>query len=232
MPGTLLFLTEAARRAGRCTGLGLITLLFAFAILTITRAGAQTTPAVPPSGQSPTQTAPLPPPVAAPAPTDMDKPSADASTGQMVDLQPRPVLRLRGQSTWDDGFTELKKAIGLLNAEAQRLGLAGAGLPFAHFVESDDLGFTYEAMLPLAAAPPVGFGTGPGIEATTSPAGRAITFTHEGSYEEIDAAYEAITAFLDEKGLTATGKFLEEYLLLPEKSDDPGMKITITIFLK
>lgn len=190
------------------------------------------------SGLALAQGAPPPAPgIPAPAPPaitmpDFNRPSADASTGQQVELQSQPMIRLRGQSTWDDGFEELKKALRLLDEDAKRLGLAPAGQPKAHFVDSDDLGFTYEAYLPLAAAPAPGLAFSKGIEPGLSPAGRAMLFTHEGPYEEIDAAYEAITAFMEEKGLAYTGKFLEEYLVLPEKSDDPGMKLNIYVFLR
>lgn len=163
---------------------------------------------------------------------DFNRPSADASTGREVELQPQPMIRLRGQSTWDDGFDELKKALRSLDEDAKRLGLAPAGQPKAHFIDSDDLGFAYEAFLPLAAAPAAGLAFSKGIESGLSPAGRAMFFTHEGPYEEIDAAYEAITAFMEEKSLAYTGKFLEEYLVLPEKSDDPGMKLNIYVFLR
>jgi hypothetical protein len=172
------------------------------------------------------------PPITAPAVPDINRPSADASTGREVDLQPQPMIRLSGQSTWDDGFEELKKAIRALEEDARRLGLAPVGQPKAHFISSDDLGFSFEAFLPLAAAPAPGLAFSKGIEPGLSPAGRAMYFTHEGPYEEIDAAYEAITAFMEEKNLAYTGKFLEEYLVLPEKSDDPGMKLNIYVFLK
>lgn len=175
---------------------------------------------------------PVPPAYTSPPAAEMEKPSADASTGQIIEIQPRPVLRVRGQSTWDDGFAELRKAIAMLEADVTRLGLAIAGRPFAHFIDSDDLGFTYEAMAPLAASPPASAVLSNGVASDVSPFGRAVIFQHEGPYDEIDAAYEAITAFLDEKGLTATGRFTEEYLNLPEKSDDPSMRITIAIFLK
>jgi effector-binding domain-containing protein len=174
------------------------------------------------------------PPPALPSPPapGMDRPSADASLGQLVELQPKPMIRLRGQSTWDDGFEELKKAIRRLDEDSRRLTLVPVGPPKAHFVDSDDLGFTYEAFLPLASEPQPGTAFSLGIEPGLSPAGRTMMFPHEGPYEEIDAAYEAITAFMEEKSLAYTGKFLEEYLNLPEKSDDPGMKLNIYVFLR
>lgn len=201
----------------------LIGLALAFSILGSASALPQGTGGTPPAPFNP---APIPPNI------DMNRPSADASTGREVELQAQPVLRLKGQSTWDEGFDELKKAIRQLDEDAKRLGLMPVGQPKAHFIDSDDLGFTYEAFLPLVVEPASGLAFSKGVESAHSPAGRAMIFTHEGPYEEIDAAYEAITAFLDEKGLTATGKFLEEYLALPEKSDDAGLKLNIYVFLK
>jgi effector-binding domain-containing protein len=189
---------------------------------------AQTTPA---PAQAPAQT-PAPVPAPAPAAPGMDRPSADASTGQLVEYAARPVLRSRAASTWDDGFAEIKKAMLLLGEEARRLGLLTGTPPMVHFVTSDDLGFTFEAMLPLAGPAAPGTQARAGFELAQSPAGRAMIFTHEGPYDDIDAAYEAITAFLDEKGLTSTGTYLEEYLFWPEKSDDPALKLNIVVFLK
>lgn len=170
--------------------------------------------------------------VSTPPAPGMEQPSADASSGRLVELTAKPVIRLRGQSTWDDGFSELRKAIESLERDAKRLGLAPVGPPRAHFVDSDDLGFTFEAFMPLAADAASDLAFSPGIAPGQSPAGRAVLFTHEGPYDEIDAAYEAITAFLDEKGLNATGQFVEEYVVIPERSDDPAMKLQIFVFLR
>lgn len=174
------------------------------------------------------------PPAEAPSapPTDFTKPSADASGGQLREVEARPVLRLGGRSTWDEGFASLKGAIEKLAAESRRLGLPVTEKPMAHFMDSDDLGFTYEVFQPLGAEPASGLVPAEGTGFALSPPGRAMVFPHEGAYDEIDSAYEAITAWLDEKGLTATGRFMEEYLFLPEKADDPGMKLNIYIFLK
>nr|WP_245300287.1 GyrI-like domain-containing protein [Methylocystis bryophila] len=40
-----------------------------------------------------------------------------------------------------------------------------------------------------------------GVEVGATPAGKALKFEHRGPYEDIESTYEAITAFLDEKGL-------------------------------
>ena len=44
-----------------------------------------------------------------------------------------------------------------------------------------------------------------------TPAGKAMRFQHAGSYADIDSTYDAITAYLDEKGIDAQDSFVEEY---------------------
>ena len=189
---------------------------------------AQQNPAPPPAA------APVAPPAAPANPpvTDAPKPQAETAGGEMKEIVPQPVLRFRGQSPWDEAHVSIRKAIDGLEAAAKRLGLARQGNPMAHFIDSDDLGFTFEAMVPLAAAPEPGKAFGEGIDATLSPGGRSVIFPYEGANDEIDNAYEALTAWLDDKGLVSTGRYLEEYENLPERGDDPGMKAKIIIFLK
>ena len=186
-------------------------------------------PVAPPPTSAPAETAK---PLEAPKPLETPKPAADAGGGEMREITARPVLRIKGQSTWDDGFNALKKALAALDAEAKRLNLPREGNSMTYFVDSDDTGFTYEAMLPLGAAPPAGLAFGKDFDAAISPGGRAVVFSHEGAYDEIDTAYEALTAWLDDKGLVSTGKFLEEYEIVPEKSDETTLKLKIVVFLK
>lgn len=203
-------------------------------------APAVVAPAVPPAqGAAPAAAAPVSPPVAAPSaapPVAQPAPAEAAksvdSAGKITEITARPVLRLKGKSTWDDGFDNLKKALATLDAEVKKLGLVTEGQPMAHFVDSDDNGFTFEALLPLKDAPAPGVTFSAGIDATQSPAGKVVMFQHEGAYDDIDSAYEAFTAWLDDKGLVSTGRFLEEYTFWPEKSDDTTMKLKITVFLK
>lgn len=169
--------------------------------------------------------------VAPPALPDPNRPSADASGGVEVQLSPRPVLRAKGAANWDDGFAKLTTSFRALAAEAERLKLAVDGRPMAYFIETDDVSFRYEALLPLAEAPSGPDKPGSGFEIAQSPGGRAMKFPHEGAYDDIDSAYEAITAYLDEKGLTAKGQFIEEYLNEPAASDDASMKLNIFVFV-
>jgi effector-binding domain-containing protein len=59
-----------------------------------------------------------------------------------------------------------------------------------------------------------------------------MKFEHRGSYDDIDSTYEAITAYLDEKGLEAQNIFIEEYLSTPKSADDQDMEVDIYVFVK
>lgn len=158
--------------------------------------------------------------------------SADTSGVEILEVKERPSLRLFAKTTWDAGLATIGTTLKTLTAERARLGLKQAGNPVSHFLESDDVGFSFDLHVPLESELEAGKALEGGITLTPIPGGRAAVFTHEGAYDEIDAAYEAIAAWLDERKLVATGKFLEEYLTLPAQSDDPGMRLKISIFLK
>jgi effector-binding domain-containing protein len=59
-----------------------------------------------------------------------------------------------------------------------------------------------------------------------------MKFQHRGAYEEIDATYEAITAYLDEKNLEAQNLFIEEYLTPLKASDDASLEVDVYVFIK
>jgi effector-binding domain-containing protein len=170
-------------------------------------------------------------PAAAQVATTPDS-SSDGYTPQAVDLLARPSVALSGTAEWDEGMRAVSDAIGRLRSEMSKAGLEPAGNPLAVFVETDDKGFRFEAMIPLAAPPEAAPGLPAGIRIATSPAGKTMKFEHRGSYDEIDSTYEAITAYLDEKGLEAQNLFLEEYLTLPRTSEEDGAQVDIYVFLK
>ncbi len=190
-----------------------------------------TTPLPSPTAPAPAPASPAP---VSPVPVTPEPPrsAGDNSGGEMREIIPQPVLRLRSQGAWDDAHNAIRKAMDRLSAEIQKQGLTRQGNPMAHFIDSDDLGFTFEAMVPLTALPEPGKTFAEGIEGAMSPGGRSVIFPYEGANDEIDNAYEALTAWLDDKGLVSTGRYLEEYEVLPEKGDDPGMRARIIIFLK
>jgi effector-binding domain-containing protein len=184
------------------------------------------------------ESAPLPPPAPGtqpaepPAVPDLNKPSGDASTGFGLVLEARPVVMLQGTSSWDEGYQHLMEAFQSLHAQADKSGLKVVGRPLTAFVETDDAGFHYQAMLPVDKIPANLEGLDSSIKFGQSPAGKALKFQHRGAYDDIDSTYEAITAYLDEKGLEAQNLFVEEYLNDAKSSDDTGLEVDIYVFVK
>jgi effector-binding domain-containing protein len=201
-------------------------------------ARAQTTPAPAAAGATPPapaastpQTSTTPPPSNPPGigGPDEDQSGADA---QSVELAAQPVAILSGKASWDDGFDTLQDDFKKIRTEMAKAGLTAAGRPLTVFLQTDDQSFTYNAMIPVAGAQPGQTQLANGVTLGTSPGGKTIKFQHQGAYDDIDATYEAITAYLDEKGLASKDLFVEQYLNDAKESDDPDLQVDIYIFLK
>jgi effector-binding domain-containing protein len=190
---------------------------------------APSTPPAPGVAPLPPQT--VPPPPGAPTPPPPAAADADGAT-QMIEVAARPVAKFAGKASWDEGYASLLAAFTKVAAEIEKGGLKAAGRPLAMFVETDDNGFRFEAMIPVEAIPPGRAQLAPDVKLGMSPAGRAFKFQHRSAYDDIDTTYEAITAYLDEKGLEAQNFFIEEYLTTPADSDDTSLEIDIYVFVK
>ena len=212
---------------------------------------AQQTPAVPPSAQTPASPAPgaSPPTAATPAqappagatapaapeaakPPEPAAPSDETSTGQTVDLAARPFAYVEGKADRDEIYSAILGSLGLVKQDMQKAGLASAGRPIAVFLDSDDTGFKYHAGFPLAAAPEGKSSLSDAVKIGQTPSGKAMRFEHLGAYADIDATYDAITAYLDEKGVDAQDSFLEEYVNDVKDPDDPTLQVNIYVLLK
>lgn len=206
---------------------------FGAALLALAPASAQTPPAPPPPQSPPAATAPVSPAPAPAAPSTAQRPDeASVDAAQTVEVASRPVVLMRGSSNWDDGFKSITNALTQIQAEMTKAGLVASGHPFAVFVETDDAGFRYEAMIPLDKAPEGKSELTKDIKIGASPSGKAMKFQHRGAYDDIDATYEAITAYLDEKNIEAQNLFIEEYLTPPKASDYPSLEVDIYVFIK
>lgn len=175
-----------------------------------------------------TPTAPPAPPVVEPdAPLPL-KPG-DAF-GQEVMLAPRTILYLQGQASWDNAFDALVKAHKSLAAYLDKQGLKPTGPAMTIYTETNDNGFKFRAVLPVAAAPtnpPTG-----GIAVGAAPAGKALKFVHRGSYDAMDSTYEAITNYLDGKDIDAEDMFIEEYVTDIVKDSPDNLVVNIFVPVK
>lgn len=190
-------------------------------------------PAQPPSAQPPApgQSAPQQAPAGAP-PTTPETKQGEASTGQTVELQARPFAYVEGKAGRDDIYGAILASLAVVKRDIDKAGMKPAGRPLAVFVGSDDSGFQYHAGYPLEAAPPGEAALPDAVKIGQTPGGKAMRFQHFGAYADIDATYDAITAYLDEKGIDAQDSFVEEYANDVKDPDDPTLQVNIYVLLK
>lgn len=199
-----------------------------------------------PTPQAPLEPQPVQPPPTLPPPSDQlpqqqrtgtPDPNAtlagkrgDTSDVDEVALVAKPVLKIAGQASWDQGFERLSQSFRLLREEAGKAGLPVAGRPLTLFVETTDEGFRFEAMLPVA---PKAGGALPsfaeGVQMGTSPEGRSLRFLHVAPYDDIDSTYETITAYLEAKSIVVKDAFLEEYVSDLKDPGDPNLEINVYV---
>ena len=199
---------------------------------------------------SPPAAAQTKPPVAAPAapaaPAPAAKPEAQPATsapgapegittkpsdafGEDVTLTAKPIVYVKGSGTWDKAFVTISGALKKVEAYVAKAGLKTDGLPMTIFLATDDLGFDYEAAIPLAEPPkdpPHGE-----ISAGQSPDGHALKFVHRGSYDSLDDTYEAITNYLDEKRLESKNVLIEQYVTDPVTADQKNLVVNIFVLV-
>ena len=207
---------------------------------------AQTPPAPGVSAPAPVESSPLPPPSASPAPMAPapQAPAVPAGPGTHTTLFPnpgdqtdvdegvlaaKPAAVLAGTSNWDDAFNNLKGAFARIEGELGKAGIAPTGRPLTVFVHTDDNGFRYEAMVPIAQAPEGRGELTPEIKFGRTPQGKSFRFVHKDAYDEIDGTYETITAYLDAKDIEAQDAFIEEYVSDFTDAQDTNFEVNIYV---
>ncbi|HEY1781886.1 MAG TPA: GyrI-like domain-containing protein [Roseiarcus sp.] len=186
-------------------------------------------PAKPVEAPSATSPAPAAPGAAqSPAPA----PVGEGSTGETVDLPARPFVYTEGKADKDEIYGAILNSLSVVKSAMDKADLKPAGRPIAVFVQSDDTGFTYHAGYPVAAAPEGKSSLTDAVKIGQAPSGKAMRFEHDGAYTDIDATYDAITAYLDDKGIEAQDSFIEEYVNDVKDPDDPNLHVNIYVLLK
>lgn len=157
-------------------------------------------------------------------------PSPGDPTGvEDVVLPGKPAAIATGISNWEQAFDNLKTAFAKIEDELKRAGIAPTGKPLTVFVHTDDQGFRYEAMIPVASIPEGKTELTPEIKFGKTPEGKAFRFVHKDAYEEIDGTYETITAYLDAKDIVARDAFIEEYVSEMKDATDPDLEVNIYV---
>ena len=210
------------------------TLLVAILALGPASVLAQTPPVPAPAEAAPAPAQPSVPAPQSPAPMTAERPTLFPNPGDPTNVEEdvlvaRPTVLVEGKTTWDDGFTNLKAAFARIEGELKKAGIAPAGRPLTVFLHTDDAGFSYQAMIPVAQAPEGKTELTPEIKFGRTPEGRTFRFVHEDAYDEIDGTYETITAYLDAKDIVSKDVFVEEYVTELTDSTDTNLKVNIYV---
>ena len=147
--------------------------------------------------------------------------------GETVVLPERTIIYLKGHTNWDKAYDTLVDSFKSLNDYFAKQGIKAAGPAMTIYTQTDDTGFSFQAAFPVAQAPaepPKG-----DIALGKSPSGKAMKFVHRGAYDAMDSTYEAITNYLDDKGLEAKELFIEEYTSDPVTT--PQDKLVVNVFV-
>jgi effector-binding domain-containing protein len=147
--------------------------------------------------------------------------------GVLVTLPKRTIVYLQGRSTWENAPDKLIESFAALGDYLAKHGIRPDGSPMTIYTDTDDTGFRFRVAVPVAAAPkdaPKG-----DIAVGEAPSGKALKFVHRGTYDAMDSTYEAITDYLDDKGLDAKDVFVEEYVSGPLQAGDHPMVVDIFV---
>ena len=150
--------------------------------------------------------------------------------GEEVTLPERTIIYLQGHSKWDSALDTLVEAFKTLGEYMDKHELKAAGPAMTIYTKTDDTGFAFRAAVPLAEAPkdpPHG-----DLAVGQAPSGKAIKFIHRGSYDAMDSTYEAITNYLDDKGIDAKDSFIEEYTGGPLKPGNNDLLVSVFVPVK
>lgn len=164
-----------------------------------------------------------------PAPAQTTRQSGD-SFGQELTLTSKNILYLKGSANWDSAFETLVDSFKMLKAFIEREGIKTAGEWMTIYTSTDDTGFQYQAAIAISEEPktiPRG-----DIALGKSPEGRALKFTHRGSYDAMDTTYDAITNHLDERRLESQDAFIEEYVTDPLTTPEDKLVVNVLVPLK
>lgn len=135
-----------------------------------------------------------------------------------------PVLSVRYRTSGTELSATMGPIYGEIAAFMGKKGIPFVGAPFAAYYNMDmddldvEIGFS-------VASPTQGDGR---INATNLPGGSFATAKHTGPYATIEETYNALTAFVSEKGLQTESYMFEEYLNSPE--DTPPEKLETVIY--
>lgn len=147
---------------------------------------------------------------------------AASAQPSIITLEPRSAAIVREVVRMDAMVPFFDRVYTAVAAEVAGQGAAIAGPAFAVYFgmpsETVDLGGGFPTDRRIDAAGEV--------VPHTLPGGLAASLTHEGSYEELPAAYERLSAWMGEHGHVPGAVMWEVYVTEPSPEADPESMIT------
>jgi len=147
---------------------------------------------------------------------------------EVKDVAPQPTLGIRRTISIENISTMLGEAYGAVAQYLGELGEYPAGPPYAAYYNDDMQNLDIEAGFPVARE----LEGRDQIEAGTIPGGEAATCMHIGPYDEIEAAYAALTEWIEDQGREPTGICYEMYLNDPDEVPPEELQTQILFPLK
>ncbi|MFJ8962675.1 GyrI-like domain-containing protein [Lentzea sp. NPDC102401] len=141
---------------------------------------------------------------------------------QVKELQPSTALCLRMTAPADRVSEAVHRALAGLTDGADQVGLTASGPPEARYLSESGSGAVWiEASLPVAS---VARRTASGVVHRSG--GKVAHVCHEGPYEDITDAYNALYTWIHRKGYEVAGHATEVYLTGPADTKQPGDYLT------
>jgi effector-binding domain-containing protein len=136
---------------------------------------------------------------------------------EVVTLQPQPVLVIEEEVAPDAIGEVLARILPAVHGAASELDTEISGMPFMRYLEMGEK-FLIQAGVPVSERVE---GTHE-IGAAELPGGRAATTVFYGPYHEVGAAWDAIDAWREERGIKPASGGWDIYENDPTEVSDPG----------
>jgi len=140
----------------------------------------------------------------------------------------QPVLSIRTRTAVQDLREVLGKSYGSIMGYLMELGEQPVDAPFTAYYNMDMQDLDVEIGFPVGKALP----TRGEIQASTMPEGQYASCVHTGPYSAIEPAYNALNAWIAQKGLEPTGVAYEFYLNDPTETPPEALQTRIVFPLK
>ncbi len=145
---------------------------------------------------------------------------------EIVELEPQEALVLHGEVPMTELTEFFGRAFSEVPVAAAAAGLEIVGPPFGYY-----LGMPTDTVTLAAGFPVRGEGPAEGeFRRLVLPGGRAVRVMHVGPYDTMRQTYDALFAWMLERGLEPSDGMWESYLSDPDEHPDPATWQTLIVW--